>query len=60
VITFVEQQHLPHPNKSAMDCREWVTAVSGIIEVTTTNGLLLSSILSCLKVTLKVEIAPFY
>jgi hypothetical protein len=31
-----------------------VTAVSGIIEVTTTtNGLLLSSILSCLKVTLK-------
>jgi hypothetical protein len=38
VITFVEQQHLPHPNKSAMDCRGVTDAVSGIIEVTTTTN----------------------
>jgi hypothetical protein len=46
------------PNKSAMDCREW-TAVSGIIEVTTTTNTAFKHTI-VLKKTLKVEIAPFY
>jgi hypothetical protein len=59
VITFVEQQHLPH----LIINQQWtavsgVTAVSGIIETTTTNGLLKHTIV--LKSNFKVEIAPFY
>jgi hypothetical protein len=38
VITFCGTTTPATHNKPTMECREWCNCVSGIIEVTTTNG----------------------